>query len=82
MLSGKNLNLIVGLVVLLFILWTVLYALPTAFVSLFDTLVGNTLLLVIIIISFYYNKILGIGLAVIFIILFRFSRISQYSGYM
>jgi hypothetical protein len=82
MLSGKNLNLIVGLVVLLFILWTVLYALPTAFVSLFDTLVGNTLLLVIIIISFYYNKILGIGLAVIFIILFRFSRISQYSSYM
>jgi hypothetical protein len=74
--TRKKLNLIVGLVVLLFFLWAILYAVPTAFITLFHTLVGNTVLLIITLFTFFYNKILGIGLAIIFIILFRFSRLS------
>jgi DNA-binding transcriptional regulator of glucitol operon len=73
--SRKNLNLVVGLITLLIILWVVMFAVPELFVSLFNTVLGNLILLGFIILSGMYNTNLAIGFAVVFIILWRFSHI-------
>jgi hypothetical protein len=74
--STKNLNLIVGLITLLITLWLVMFVVPGLFVSLFDTLLGNLLLIVFIIMAGLYNMNLAAGLAIVFIVLFRFSHMS------
>lgn len=78
--SRKNLNLVVGLITLLIVLWIVLIAVPGLFVNLFDTGLGNLILIVFIFLAAMYNMNLAIGLAVVFIILWRFSHMSVGSG--
>ena len=72
-----NVNLIVGLISLLVVLWIVMFVVPGIFVNLFDTLLGNLFLIMFTILAGMYNVTLGIGLAAIFIILFRFSKMSH-----
>jgi hypothetical protein len=74
--SRKNINLIVGLITLLIFLWVVLFAIPGLFVSLFDTFLGNLILILFIVFATIYDKNLGIGLAVVFIVLWRFSHMN------
>ena len=74
--SRKNLNLVVGLISLLIVLWVVMFAVPGLFVNLFDTGLGNLILLVFIFLAAMYNMNLAVGLAVVFIILWRFSHMS------
>ncbi len=74
--SRKNLNLVVGLITLLIILWLVMFAVPSLFVSLFDTLLGNLILIGFIILATMYNVNLGVGLGIVFMILFRFAHMS------
>ena len=75
--SRKNINLIVGLIALLIFLWIVLFAIPSLFINLFDTFLGNIILILFITFAIIYDKNLGIGLAVVFIILWRFSHMSS-----
>ena len=75
--SRKNLNLLVGLITLLISLWLVMYAIPSLFVNLFDTLLGKSILLGFIILSSMYNMKFGIGLAMVFIILYQFSHMKK-----
>jgi hypothetical protein len=77
--SRKNINLAVGLITLLIFLWVVMFAVPSLFVSLFDTGLGNLILIVFIVLAGLYNTGLALGLAVIFMILWRFSHMS--TGY-
>lgn len=72
--SRQNLNLAVGLLTLLVVLWGVMFAIPDIFVKLFDTSLGNLLLLCFIILAALYNPNLAIGLAIVFTILYRFSH--------
>jgi hypothetical protein len=72
--STKNWNLVVGLITLLVALWVVIFAVPDLFVSLFYTLLGNIILLSFIGLAGIYNLNLGVGLAIVFIILYRFSH--------
>ena len=72
--SKKNVNLIVGLVTLLLVLWLVMYAIPSLFVQLFDTNLGIMILLGFILLSLMYNRLFGIGIAMVFIILYQFSH--------
>lgn len=74
--SRKNINLVVGLITLLIILWIVLFAVPGLFISLFDTGLGNLILIAFIVLATMYDMNMGIGLAVVFIILWRFSHMS------
>jgi len=76
-LDKKTQNLFVGLFSLLVVLWLVMFAVPSLFVSLFDTLLGNLLLIVFIIFAGMHNKVMGAGLAFVFIILFRFSHMAK-----
>ena len=72
--SRKNLNLIVGLITLLIVLWLIMFAIPGLFVSMFDTLLGNLILIVFIFLAAMYNINLAVGLGIVFIILWRFSH--------
>ena len=72
--SRKNLNLVVGLISLLVVVWVVMFAVPGLFVNLFDTGLGNLILLAFIFLAAMYNMNLAVGLAVVFIILWRFSH--------
>jgi hypothetical protein len=74
--SRKNMNLAVGLITLLIFLWVIMFAVPSLFVSLFDTGLGNLILIIFIVLAGLYNVNLGVGLAVIFMILWRFSHMS------
>ena len=74
--SQKNLNLVVGLITLLIMLWLVMFAVPSLFVNLFDTLLGNLILIGFIILAGIYNLNLGVGLGIVFVILFRFAHMS------
>ena len=70
----KNRNLLVGLFSLLVVLWLVMFAVPDLFINLFDTVLGNLILIGFIILAGMNNMLMGLGLAVIFVILFRFSK--------
>ena len=74
--SGKNLNLVVGLITLLVVLWVVMFAIPDLFVSLFDTGLGNLILIAFIFLAAMYNTNLAVGLAIVFMILWRFSHMT------
>ena len=73
----KSRNLLVGLFSLLVMLWLVMFAVPNLFVKLFDTPLGNLFLIVLIILAGMQSMPLGLGLAAIFVILFRFSHMSK-----
>ena len=75
--SRKNFNLVVGLITLLIFLWIVMFAVPSLFVNLFDTLLGNLILIAFIFLAGMYNVNLAVGLAIVFIILWRFSHMSN-----
>ena len=74
--SRKNLNLVVGLIALLIVLWIVMFAVPSLFVNLFDTGLGNLILLVFIFLAAMYNMNLAVGLSIVFMVLWRFSHMS------
>ena len=74
--SKKNINLVVGLITLLIVLWVVMFAIPNLFVSLFDTGLGNLILIAFILLAAMYNINLAVGLGIVFLILYRFSHMS------
>jgi hypothetical protein len=72
--SKKNLNLVVGLITLLLVLWIIMFAIPSLFVNLFDTILGNLILIAFLFLAAMYQIDLAVGLAIVFIILYRFSH--------
>ena len=71
-----NSNLYIGIFSILVFLWTIMYAIPSLFVALFNTLLGNVLLLLAIIGSGMKNRTMGLFLAVLFIIIYQFSHMT------
>jgi hypothetical protein len=76
--SRENINLVVGLISLLLVLWLVMFAIPSLFVNLFNTGLGNLILIAFIILAGMYNINLAVGLSFVFLILYRFSRMSEH----
>jgi hypothetical protein len=76
MFSKKNMNLLVGLITILVVMWLVMFVAPSLFVYLFDTFLGNLILIMFIALAAMYNVKLAVGLAAVFIILFRFAYMS------
>ena len=74
--SRKNINLVVGLLTLLLGLWVVMFAVPSLFVNLFDTGLGNLILIAFIFLAAMYNTNLAVGLSIVFLVLYRFSHMS------
>lgn len=74
--ASKNMNLFVGLITLLIVMWLVMFAIPSLFVSLFNTAIGNFILLGFIILAGMYDTKLALGLTAVIFFLYRFSNLS------
>lgn len=72
--SKNNINLFVGIISFLIFIWLIMYAVPGLFVSLFDTVLGKIILLGIVMLCVIYKRNLGIGMGILFIILYQFSH--------
>lgn len=73
----KTKTKIIGLLTILIGLWLVLYFIPEVFVSLFNTLLGNLILIISTILIFMNNRTYGLIVGLIILILYRFSRLSK-----
>jgi hypothetical protein len=67
-------SLFVGILTLLIGIWIIFYAVPELFASLFNTLVGNLILVFILILTAMKNIVLSLALAVFFLGLYNFSH--------
>jgi hypothetical protein len=70
--NEENKTIIIGLLTILIGLWLIIYLIPSFFVSLFNTILGNIILFVIVILVGINNYKYGLILALILIILIRF----------
>jgi hypothetical protein len=69
-----NHSLFVGILTLLIGIWVIFYAIPELFASLFNTLLGNLILMFILILTAMKNIAVSLGLAVFFLGLYNFSH--------
>jgi hypothetical protein len=76
-LNNDNKTMLIGLLTLLVVLWIILYMVPMLFVYTFDTILGNLILILIVILIGVNNYKYGIFLGTIFIILYRSYHLSQ-----
>jgi len=67
----------IGFLTILIGLWLVLYLIPEVFVSLFNTLLGNLILIMSVFLVFMNNKMYGIITGLIIILLYRFLTLSK-----
>jgi hypothetical protein len=75
--DDKNKTKIIGLLTILIGLWLVLYFIPQIFVTLFNTLLGNLILFIIVLLIFLKNEVYGLAIGIIIIVLIRFARLSK-----
>jgi hypothetical protein len=68
---------LIGLLTILICLWLVLYFIPELFVSLFNTLLGNLILIISTILVFMNNRTYGLIVGLIILVLYRFSLLSK-----
>jgi len=75
----KNINnnkiKLIGLLTILILFWIILYFIPEIFISLFNTLLGNFILLLSTILVVSYNVKYGLIMGIIFIVIFRFIQL-------
>jgi len=69
--SPDNKVLFVGLISIFIVMWIILYAIPDLLSNLFNTILGKLILLLTIILVSYKNIKYGIGLFIIFLIIYR-----------
>ena len=67
-------SMFVGILTLLVGIWLLFYAIPELFASLFNSLIGNLILLFVVILTATKNILLALGLAVLFLFLYKFSH--------
>ena len=77
--SPKNMGRVGTCLFALIVLWMIMFAIPQLFVSLFDTLLGNLVLVGVILLVGMIDVNIALGLAIVFMILFRFSHMKSIS---
>jgi hypothetical protein len=68
---------LIGLFAILICLWVFLYFIPEVFVTLFNTLLGNFILIIMVILVISYNVKYGALLFIILVVMYRFSLLSR-----
>jgi hypothetical protein len=74
--NDKNKNIIIGLVSVLILIWSIVYAIPDFINSLFHTFLGNLILILITVLILMNNIVYGILSGIIFFILYRVTIVS------
>ena len=77
LLNQDNKTILIGLLSILVLLWIILYVIPGFLVSLFNTILGNLILLISLILLSSQDIKYGVVLAIILIILYRFSHLKE-----
>lgn len=72
--NEDNVTALIGLLAILIALWVIMYLIPSIFISLFNSLLGNMILLISIILVTAKSKWYGIIMAIVCIIIYRFSH--------
>ena len=75
--NEDNKTILIGLLSILIFLWIILYIIPEFLISLFNTVLGNLILLLSLILVSAQDVKIGIALAIIFIVLYRFSHLKE-----
>jgi hypothetical protein len=75
--SSSNKTRIIGLLTILILLWLILYFIPDVLNLLFNTLLGNLILLTVSVLLLMYNIKYGLIVSLILIVIYRFSHISK-----
>jgi len=75
--NDENKTKLIGLLTILIAIWLVLYFIPEVFVSLFNTLLGNLILVLIVLLVYANNRMYGLISGLILLILYRFSQLSK-----
>ena len=72
---------VIGVLTILVILWLILYFVPQLFTSLFNTILGNLILLTICALSLMYNLKYGFVITILTVILYRVFQLSRKEGF-
>jgi len=75
--NNENRTKLIGLLTILLSLWLVLYFIPEVFLSLFDTLLGNLILIIVTLLFYINNRIYGLTFGLFALILYRVYRLSK-----
>jgi len=75
--NEDNKTKLIGLLTILITLWVVLYFIPEIFVSLFNTILGNIILLIAIVLVSMKDYRYGIIGGLLFLIIYRFNALSK-----
>jgi hypothetical protein len=75
--NQDNKTILIGLLSVLVVMWIILYVIPTFLFSLFNTILGNLILLISLILFSSQDIKYGVVLAIILIILYRFSHLKE-----
>ena len=75
--NQDNKTMLIGLLSILVALWTILYIIPGFLLSLFNTILGNLILVLSLILVSSQDVKYGIVLAIIFVVLYRFSHLKE-----
>lgn len=76
--ANKNLKLAIKVVSVLVVIWAVAYAIPEMVVTLFNTWIGNAVLVGAVVVSSMYDMHIGIVLAISLVVLWRASKIEHF----
>lgn len=77
LINDENRTKIIGLLTILVVLWLILYFIPELLTSLFNTLLGNLILLTLSILVLSYNIKYGIVITLLFVTMYRFLQLSK-----
>jgi hypothetical protein len=77
LINEDNKTKIIGLLTILIFLWLILYFIPEIITSLFNTILGNLILVIISMLVCTYNIKYGIILIIVLVIIYRFFQLSK-----
>jgi len=75
--NQDNKTILIGLLSILVAMWIILYVIPGFLVSLFNTILGNLILLISLILVTSQDIKYGVILAIVLIVLYRFSHLKE-----
>ena len=75
--NQDNKTMLIGLLSILVVLWTILYVIPGFLFSLFNTFLGNLILVLSLILASSQDVKYGIVMSIVFAVLYRFSHLKE-----
>lgn len=75
--NDENKTKIIGLLTILIGIWLILYLIPEILISLFDSILGNLILIILVLLIYMNNRINGLIAGLIIVILYNFSHLSK-----